>query len=196
MYRYNLLLVKSKEDILIYKYLSGKFPFKLLKIPALEYKDPACLRLNPELKYDLEIPRVIWKANIIDRANMVIKSNNTSSFALSGLLCCSSELGFQEVHDWMVMSLASKSLLSRHCVHYFLFAPFWWSYIAVWFYFRLLLHFLSRGGLSSLLTVSSALYMRGLALKYLVSCLVMVLFEALKCILRVHIPSPWSCPVW
>jgi len=88
----------------------------------------------------------------------------------SGMLFCSSELGFKEIYDWMVINfsiafefliayqfLISKPNIALNCE------------IAVWFFFQLQLHFLLHGGLFNLLMVSSVQYTTSLVLTYLVS---------------------------
>lgn len=32
-------------------------------------------------------------------------------FCLLGMLCCSSELGFQEIHDWLVCTISYRMML-------------------------------------------------------------------------------------
>lgn len=53
-------------------------------------------------------------------------------FDWSGLLCCSSELGFEEVHDWMVMSLESFSSSFFFFAFLFLFYQIYFPFGITW----------------------------------------------------------------
>lgn len=89
---------------------------------------------------------------------------------LSGMLFCSSELGFKEVYDWMVIdfSITFEFLIAYQFLIFKPNIPLNCE-IAVQFFFRLQLHFLLHGGLFNLLMVSSVQYTTSLVLTYLVS---------------------------